>query len=95
MLLAVDRFLEDVNAEKVTRALAHEATWHLHLALAGVVPGDHRDWLPPTEQGYVVRLVIGADDGGARRYDVRLQWDGSATSARAALDSVGLAVSSV
>jgi hypothetical protein len=40
-------------------------------------PFDRRNWLQPKEGGYTIRLIIGADDGRARRYDASLNWDGT------------------
>lgn len=51
--------------------------WYLWLDLAfGQDLNDDRDKLPPTTDGYAIRLVIGADDGPARSYDVHIRWDG-------------------
>ena len=36
---------------------------------------EARNVLRPRAQGYVVRVVIGSDDGRARRYDVRVNWN--------------------
>lgn len=37
---------------------------------------DDRDKLPPGE--WVIRLLVGANDGDARRYDVHVAWSGDA-----------------
>jgi hypothetical protein len=51
--------------------------WYFKLALAfGLDINDDRDKLPPVEEGYIVRLVVGADDGAARAFKVHLNWDG-------------------
>ncbi len=48
--------------------------WHMHLELPGEYQiGDGRDWLTPG--AWTVRLIIGADDGDARTYDVEVSWD--------------------
>ncbi|HSS74341.1 MAG TPA: hypothetical protein VLK53_12325 [Gaiellaceae bacterium] len=52
--------------------------WYLWLDLAfGQDLSDDRDKLPPREGGYLIRLLIGADDGAARTYDVHVGWDGN------------------
>lgn len=67
--------------------------WFLRFALArGLEIKDQREYLPPTLDGYVVRLEVGADDGKARKYDVYVNWDGSASDAESALKSVQLEV---
>jgi hypothetical protein len=68
--------------------------WQFRLALAhNLFIGDQREYLAPTQEGYLVRLELGADDGKARKYDIHLKWDGSAKDAEAALESVSLSVS--
>jgi hypothetical protein len=37
---------------------------------------EGRNLLKPRPKGYIVGLVIGSDDGRARRYDVHLNWNG-------------------
>jgi hypothetical protein len=49
--------------------------WYLKLAI-GIDINDNRDKLPPYDDGYVVRLLVGADDGAARSFTVHLDWDG-------------------
>ena len=49
-----------------------EATWHLVLAIHKASFGDDRDKLPADE--WVIRLLVGADDGDARAYDVHVAW---------------------
>lgn len=62
------------------------ATWHLVLALQGFNITDDRDKLSAGE--WVIRLLVGADDGDARRYDVHVAWDGDpAQTPQAVLDS--------
>jgi hypothetical protein len=48
--------------------------WYLYLAELDV--NDDRDKLPPVENGYTIRLLVGADDGAARSYEVDISWDG-------------------
>jgi len=56
---------------------ADEATCYFKLMLAGGLDiNDNRDKLPPVNDGYVVRLVVGADDGAARTFEVEIDWDG-------------------
>lgn len=51
--------------------------WYLWLDLAFAQSlHDDRDKLPPVESGYIIRLLIGADDGAARKFDVHINWDG-------------------
>jgi hypothetical protein len=53
------------------------ASWYLRLTLAFDLDiNDDRDKLPPVEGGYVVRLLVGADDGAARVFDVDINWNG-------------------
>lgn len=53
------------------------ASWHLILALQGLsIISDDRDKLPAGE--WVIRLLVGANDGDARRYDVHVAWRGDA-----------------
>lgn len=60
------------------------ATWHLLLGLHELSILDDRDKLPPGQ--WIVRLLVGADDGDARRYDVHVAWIESRPSARSVLD---------
>jgi hypothetical protein len=47
------------------------AGWYLRLALAfGHDIFSERDKLPPVEDGYTIRLLVGADDGAARAYEI-------------------------
>lgn len=46
--------------------------WHLLLELHGLNILDDRDKLPPGE--WVIRLLVGADDGDATAYDVHIAW---------------------
>jgi hypothetical protein len=48
--------------------------WYLFLAELDI--NDDRDKLPPVENGYTIRLLVGADDGAARAYEVDISWDG-------------------
>jgi hypothetical protein len=53
--------------------------WYLRLALAfGLDMNDDRDKLPPVKGGYVIRLLVGADDGAARKFKVHIDWNGDA-----------------
>jgi hypothetical protein len=50
--------------------------WYLWLDLAFAQDiSDDRDKLPPVEGGYLIRLLIGADDGAARTFNVHIDWD--------------------
>lgn len=51
-----------------------DARWFLYLAELDV--NDDRDKLRPVENGYVIRLLVGADDGAARSFEVDIAWDG-------------------
>ena len=63
---------------------APDARWHLHLELADQFQiTDERDWLSPGS--WTVRLIVGADDGDARAYDVDLAWTGDEPDAQAVL----------
>lgn len=70
---------------------ARVAKWHLWLTLwssqtGGVGPADERDILEPGE--WIIRLLVGCDDGDARYYDVRVAWKGDEADARTALAAV-------
>ena len=59
------------------RSRAHDppaACWCFRLAVQGV--SDDRDKLPPVEGRYLIRLLIDADGGPARSFDVYLDWNG-------------------
>jgi hypothetical protein len=61
--------------------------WHLALALHGdYAPTDQRHRLAPGS--WAVRLVVGTDDGDARRYEVHVRWDGGEADPQSALDAV-------
>jgi hypothetical protein len=55
-----------------------EATWHLVLGLHELSISDDRDKLPPGL--WIVRLLVGADDGDAYRCDVHIAWSESVGS---------------
>ena len=62
--------------------------WYLKLDLAFDLDIlDDRDKLEPRTGGYVIQLVVGADDGDARRYEVDIDWDGDAETPDVALQS--------
>ena len=69
--------------------------WYLRLTLAfGLSIGDDRDKLPPEDDGYVIRLLVGADDGPARTFNVHIDWNGDPELEpeqvlRSALDRLG------
>jgi hypothetical protein len=69
--------------------------WDLMLPISGLAPADERHILSGEKDGYVVRLLVGDDDGRARRYDVEVAWDARAVSPEAALDSVRMVVHKV
>jgi hypothetical protein len=67
---------------------AEDGRWYLWLDLAyGLDILDDRDKLPPRDGGYSVRLIVGADDGDAKSYEVDIAWDGGAPDAQAAMRS--------
>jgi hypothetical protein len=56
----------------------HDGTaeaWYLRLTI-GLDINDDRDKLPPVERGYSIKLIVGADDGAARRFKVYIDWLG-------------------
>ena len=59
------------------------AAWHLLLSVHGLEILSDRDKLPPGQ--WIIRLLVGADDGDARRYDVHLAWPGDAPDAKSVL----------
>lgn len=50
--------------------------WYLKLTI-GLDINDNRDKLPPYDDGYMIRLLVGADDGAARTFTVHIDWDGN------------------
>jgi hypothetical protein len=81
---------------RATAGRGQESLWELSLSLAMHAQGrfisNFREILPAKPNGYTVRLLIGADDGAARRFDVDVNWNEQAPDAKAALASVALAV---
>jgi hypothetical protein len=60
------------------------ASWHLCLTLhAGLDILNDRDKLPPGE--WVIRLLLGADDGDAQQYDVHVAWSADASDGKTVL----------
>ena len=49
--------------------------WYLRLTI-GLDINDDRDKLPPVANGYSIKLLVGADDGAARRFKVWINWNG-------------------
>ena len=49
--------------------------WYLKLTI-GLDINDNRDKLRPENDGYVINLLVGADDGAARSFTVSINWDG-------------------
>jgi hypothetical protein len=49
--------------------------WYLLLTI-GLDINDDREKLPPVEDGYSIKLLVGADDGAARRFTVYINWNG-------------------
>ena len=49
--------------------------WYLKLTI-GLDINDDRDKLAPYDDGYLIRLLVGADDGAARTFNVRIDWNG-------------------
>jgi hypothetical protein len=63
---------------------APDARWHLHLELADAAAiVDERDWLEPGR--WIVRLIVGADDGDAHAYEVDVAWAGDEPDGAAVL----------
>lgn len=76
--------------------IASGGEWHLHLGFnEGFYILNQREYLPPRPNGYAVRVTVGATDGAARTYDVDVNWNGKAASAKAALNSVQVAIREV
>jgi hypothetical protein len=50
--------------------------WYFKLAI-GIDIVENRDKLPPVEDGYMIKLLVGADDGAARSFTVHIDWDGN------------------
>jgi hypothetical protein len=71
------------------------ASWHLMLGLHDLSLNDDRDKLPAG--AWIVRLLVGADDGDAHRYDVHVTWSESRPDSQAVLDEAieHLAIESV
>ena len=62
------------------------ASWHLCLTLHALDILNDRDKLPADQ--WVIRLLLGADDGDAERYDVYVAWSGDAKDGEAVLTEV-------
>jgi hypothetical protein len=54
-----------------------------------------REFLPPQSGGYTARLIVGADEGEARTFDVSFSWAANAANAEQALGSLLISVSQV
>lgn len=50
--------------------------WYLKLTI-GLDINDDRDKLPPVDDGYFIHLLVGAEDGAARTFNVHIDWDGN------------------
>jgi hypothetical protein len=71
-----------------------DESWHLHLGFAGgFAITDGRDVIPP--RASTIRVLVVADDAKTRRYDIDVSWNGDASDAQAALESLTLKVRSV
>jgi hypothetical protein len=61
------------------RAAPMNGAWFLRLALAFELDiFDDRDKLAPVKSGYAIRLLVGADDGAARPFEVHINWESDA-----------------
>jgi hypothetical protein len=60
---------EELDAKDEERA-----RWFLYVGELDV--NDDRDKLSPVEDGYTIRLLVGADDGAARAFEVDIAWNG-------------------
>jgi hypothetical protein len=70
-----------------TKAAERENTWRLKLELPGnFMLTDGRDVLDPG--AWTIRLIVGADDGDARTYELDIAWKADHPDAQAALDYV-------
>jgi hypothetical protein len=70
-----------------TRAAERESTWKLKLELPGnYTLTDGRDWLDPG--AWTIRLIVGADDGDARTYELDIAWKADHPDADAVLEYV-------
>jgi hypothetical protein len=77
-----ETWTKDVGSPPGPRKFPHVAhdsgllasAWYLYLAELDV--NDDRDKLKPVEGGYTIRLLVGADDGAARSFEVDIAWDG-------------------
>jgi hypothetical protein len=84
------------DPQKASGATDDDLHWELRLHPAQQFEVlDQRDVLQPTTNGYTVRLVVGADDGAARTYDVDVNWLAKAKDAAEALDSIQVEVRQV
>lgn len=66
--------------------------WYLELRI-GFTIGDGRHELPPLADGYIVQLTVGAEEGSAQTYEVRVNWTQEGPPPQKALDSVLATVS--
>jgi hypothetical protein len=67
--------------------------WEFQLSL-NLPPAvdDPRAYLSPRDGGYIVRLVVDADDAAAQHYDIEIDWDENAKDIIDAQDSVRIRV---
>lgn len=74
------------DGARAIHSLQEGGKWHLRLELAaGFSIADNREWLPPGR--WIIRVVVGADDGDARTYEIDLAWDADAPGADDVLSS--------
>jgi hypothetical protein len=77
--------LSSVRGVPVVLPVADGGEWVLRLGI-GLLIADQREFLLPGE--WIVRLVIGANDGSAATYDVHVAWNGDEADPQSALDDL-------
>lgn len=69
--------------------LSRGGQWEFQLSLSPTpAPDDARAHLAPRPAGYTLRIIVGADDAAARRYDIAIAWNEDATDIIEAQESM-------
>jgi hypothetical protein len=69
------RYLDDLREIDYAREDETADGWLLRLTI-GIDINDNRDKLRSFDDGYMIRLLVGADDGAARSFTVYIDWNG-------------------
>jgi hypothetical protein len=80
------------NVEESIAAGTHCWYFQFRLAMNASSVFIPRQFLTPISGGYTARVVVGADEGAARTFDVHFDWPGQVANAEAALRSLTVSV---